>query len=143
MKRILKIFILFLLGGVSYLLVEMAYRGHTHWTMLLVGGICFVLIGVQNEIYTWEMPLVLQCVMGSVIVTTVEFVSGCVINLLLGWGVWDYSDLPCNLLGQICLLFSVFWVFLSIPAIILDDYLRYWLFGGEKPHYILFGGKKL
>ena len=143
MRKILKIFILFLFGGVSYLLVEMAYRGYTHWTMLLVGGTCFVLLGVQNEIYTWEMPFVMQCLIGSLIVTTVEFVSGCIINLSLGWNVWDYSSLPCNLLGQICLLFSVVWVFLSIPAIILDDYLRYWLFGEEKPHYTLFGGKKL
>ena len=64
MRKILKIFILFLFGGVSYLLVEMAYRGYTHWTMLLVGGTCFVLLGVQNEIYTWEMAFVMLCIIG-------------------------------------------------------------------------------
>lgn len=135
MRKMLKIFILFLFGGASYLLVEVAYRGHTHWTMLLVGGICFILIGMQNEVYTWDVPFALQCVMGSLIVTTVEFIAGCVINVALGWNVWDYSMLPCNLLGQICLPFSLLWVFLSIPAIVLDDYLRYWLWGEEKPHY--------
>lgn len=138
MRKILKILILFLIGGISYTLVEMAYRGHTHLTMLFVGGICFVLIGGQNEFYTWEMPLVLQCFIGSLIVTAIEFISGCVINKMLGWNVWDYSDLPCNLLGQVCLLFSCLWMLLSIPAIILDDYLRYWLFGEEKPNYTLF-----
>lgn len=142
MKRMLKVFLLFLLGGISYMLVEMAYRRYTHWTMLVVGGICFVLIGAQNELNTWEMPLILQCFIGSLIVTTVEFVSGCIINIKLGWNVWDYSGLQCNLLGQICLLFSCLWVLLSVPAIILDDYLRYWLFGEEKPRYTLFKWRK-
>lgn len=137
-KKILKMLVLSLIGGISYMLVEIAYRGHTHWTMLIVGGVCFVLIGAQNELYTWEMPLVLQCIVGSLIVTTTEFLSGCIINIKLGWGVWDYSGLPCNLFGQICLLFSCLWVLLSVPAIILDDYLRYWLFGAEKPRYKLF-----
>lgn len=137
-RKIFKIAILFLLGGISYTLVEIAYRGKTHWTMMLVGGICFILIGIQNEIYPRDAPLILQCVIGSLIVTVIEFFSGYVINILLGWHVWDYSDLPCNLLGQICLLFSVLWIFLSFPAIILDDYLRYWFFGEEKPQYTLF-----
>lgn len=142
MKKILKIFILFIVGGISYLLIELAYRGHTHWSMLIVGGICFVLLGAQNEIYTWNMPLIWQCVIGALIVTAVEFVAGCIINMWLGWNVWDYSNLPFNLQGQICLLFSGLWVLLSVPAIILDDYLRYWFFGEEKPKYIIFGGKK-
>lgn len=142
LRRILKVVILFLFGGISYLLVEMAYRGRTHWTMLIVGGICFVLIGAQNELYTWEISFILQCLIGALIVTTVEFISGCIINIYLGWNVWDYSGLPCNLSGQISLLFSSLWVLLSVPAIILDDYLRYWLFGEERPHYTLIGGGK-
>lgn len=142
MKRMLKVFLLFLIGGMSYMFVELAYRGRTHWTMLIVGGICFILIGAQNELYTWDVPLILQCFMGALIVTTVEFISGCIINIKLGWDVWDYSGMSFNLLGQICLLFSCLWMFLSLPAIILDDHLRYWLFDEEKPQYILFKWRK-
>ncbi len=137
-RQIFKLTVLFLLGGISYTFVEIAYRGTTHWTMILVGGICFVLIGVQNEIYARDAPLMLQCIIGALIVTVIEFIAGCIINILLGWHVWDYSGLPYNLSGQICLLFSIFWLFLSLPAIILDDYLRYWLFGEERPQYTLF-----
>lgn len=137
-RQIFKLTVLFLLGGISYTFVEIAYRGTTHWTMVLVGGICFVLIGVQNEIYARDAPLILQCIIGALIVTVIEFIAGCIINILLGWHVWDYSGLPYNLFGQICLLFSIFWLFLSLPAIILDDYLRYWLFGEERPQYTLF-----
>ena len=80
----------------------------------------------------------LETVHYRLVVTGIEFVSGCIVNLWLGWNVWDYSHMPFNLLGQICLPFSLLWVLVSGIAVILDDYLRYWLFREEKPHYRLF-----
>ena len=133
--RALRPLVLIGIGGLLYVLIEILFRGHSHWTMFLVGGLCFWLIGLLNEILPWEMLLWKQGIVGAVIVTTVEFISGCIINLWLGWNVWNYSDMPFNLLGQICLPFSIAWVGLALVAIILDDYLRYWLFGEEKPHY--------
>lgn len=135
MKAILKAIILMAVGGMLYALFEIGFRGYTHWTMIIVGGICFYLIGLINEVIPWEMEIWKQCVIGSLVVTAVEFVSGCIINLWLGWGVWDYSNMPFNILGQVCLPFSALWVLLSALAIILDDYLRYWLYHEEKPHY--------
>ena len=135
MKAILKAIILMAVGGMLYALFEIGFRGYTHWTMIIVGGICFYLIGLINEVIPWEMEIWKQCVIGSLVVTAVEFVYGCIINLWLGWGVWDYSDMPFNILGQVCLPFSALWVLLSALAIILDDYLRYWLYHEEKPHY--------
>lgn len=135
MKAILKAIILMAVGGMLYALFEIGFRGYTHWTMIIVGGICFYLIGLINEVIPWEMEIWKQCVIGSLVVTAVEFVSGCIINLWVGWGVWDYSDMPFNILGQVCLPFSALWVLLSALAIILDDYLRYWLYHEEKPHY--------
>ena len=142
MKELLKIFILFIVGGTSYLLIELAYRGRTHWSMFLVGGICFVLLGVVNEIFPWDMPLIWQSVAGALMITAVEYLVGYIINIHLGWEVWNYSNLPFNVRGQICLPFSCLWALLSIPAIILDDYLRYWFFGEEEPEYILIGGRR-
>lgn len=135
MKAILKAIILMAAGGMLYALFEIGFRGYTHWTMIIVGGLCFYLIGLINEIIPWKMKIWKQCLIGSLVVTAVEFVSGCIINLWLGWGVWDYSDMPFNILGQVCLPFSALWVLLSALAIILDDYLRYWLYHEEKPHY--------
>ena len=37
-------------------------------------------------------------------------------NLVMGWNVWDYSSMPLNLYGQICLPFSGLWFLLCIPA---------------------------
>lgn len=135
--RAVKPLILFLVGGLTYILMELLFRGHTHWTMFLVGGLCFLLIGAINEVIPWEMPLWMQSIIGAVIITSIEFVSGCIINLWLGWNVWDYSNLPFNVFGQICLPFSVIWIFVATIGIVLDDYLRYWLFAEDKPHYKL------
>lgn len=135
--RAIRPLILFGIGGLLYLLIELVFRGHTHWTMFFVGGLCFVLVGAINEMMPWEMSFVLQCIIGGVIITAVEFVSGCIINLWLGWAVWDYSNMPLNLLGQICLPFSLLWVLISVVAIVVDDYIRYYLFGEEKPRYKL------
>ena len=126
------------IGALLYMWVEILYRGYTHWTMGVVGGICFLLIGLINEYLSWETPLWLQGIIGASIITVLEFISGVVLNIWLDLGIWDYSKIPFNLLGQICLTFTIAWFFLSIAAIILDDYLRYWLFKEEKPRYKLF-----
>lgn len=127
--------VLFSVGGAIYIMMELLWRGYSHWTMFIVGGMCFVLVGLLNELLTFEMSLVYQMAIGACIITQIEFISGCIINLWLGWNVWDYSDMPFNVYGQICMPYMVLWFLLSGAAIILDDYLRYWWFGEERPKY--------
>lgn len=127
--------VLWVIGGLLYVLCELVFRGRSHWTMFLVGGLCFWLIGLINEVIPWDMPIWQQCIIGALIITAVEFAAGCVINIWLGWQVWDYSGLPFNILGQICLPFTVLWSLLAAAGIILDDYLRFLLFDEEKPNY--------
>ena len=67
-----------------------------------------------------------------------DLAAGILLNRWLGLGIWDYSNMPFNLWGQICLPFSVLWVFLAGIAVVLDDWLRYWLFREERPHYAIF-----
>lgn len=130
--------VLALIGGIIYGLIEFLARGHTHWSMVVLGGICFVAVGLLNEVIPWEMPLVAQMMCGCIIITTLEFVTGYIVNIRLGWAVWDYSGRWGNLLGQICPLYSFYWFLLSAVAIVLDDYLRYKWFGEQKPKYKLF-----
>ena len=138
MKQILKPIILSIIGGCLYIGIELLWRGHTHWTMFLLGAVCFAYAGVQNEFTAWDKPFILQSVQAALFITAAEFITGCIVNLWLKWNVWDYSSLPFNILGQICLPFSLLWVPLGTAAIILDDYLRYWLFREEKPRYRMF-----
>lgn len=140
MKNTLKYAILFGIGGAIYLLIEVVWRSitsgtSTHWTMFILGGLCFLAIGAINEYFSWETPFVLQTIIGAGIVLVLEFIFGCVLNLWLGLAIWDYSNVPFNILGQVCLPFAIMWLFLSAIAIVLDDYLRYWIFKEEKPKY--------
>ena len=103
--------------------------------MALLGGLLFVLIGAVNEYIPWCIPLWRQGIIGALIVTWAELVAGLVLNVWLRLGIWDYSNLPGNFMGQICPQFTAAWVLLSIVAVVLDDWLRHWLFGEDRPHY--------
>ena len=128
---------LFDVGGLLYILLELAWRGWSHWTMFVLGGLCSIGLGLINEVLSWEMPLWRQILVGACLITVLEFLTGCVVNLWLGWGVWDYSNKPGNILGQICPQFFLLWLLVSLAGIVLDDWLRYWWFGEEWPHYRL------
>ena len=128
MKTTAKELTIFTAGGLSYGLVELAWRSTTPISMFFVGGICFWLIGSIDE-HGSTPSLIYQSVLSCLIVTSVEFTSGVFINIVLGLNVWDYSALPYNVLGQICLPFSALWLLISVPAIYFEDFLRAKLFG--------------
>ncbi len=115
MKKFLEFSTVFWIGGVLYSMVEIIYRGYTHWSMALTGGVCFAVLYFLH-IYAVGIPFLGRCVLGAAAVTAAEFIAGCIVNLWLQWAVWDYSGLPMNLMGQICPLFSVFWLLLSAAA---------------------------
>lgn len=131
----LKYLLLFFFGGFCYGAIEIISRGFSHISMFVAGGLCFIGIGLINEIFPKDLALTSQMLLSAAIVTVIELITGLIVNVWLGLGVWDYSAQPYNLYGQICLLFSLLWFFLSLPAILLDDYLRYHIFGEEKPKY--------
>ncbi len=132
----MKYLFLGLIGGTIYVFLELVWRSYSHWTMFLLGGICFICLGLINEILSWDTPLWKQMIIGGAIITILEFITGCIVNLWLGWNVWNYMWRP-NLLGQISLYSSIGWIALSAVGIILDDYIRYWFFEEDKPRYKL------
>ena len=139
MRRLCKALVLFFMGGAVYALIELLWRGRTHWTMMVLGGALFLVLGQINEGVGWDTPLPIQALLGALVVTVAELVAGLVLNLWLGLGIWDYSNLPLNLWGQICLPYTLLWVPLSAVAVVMDDWLRYWIFWAERPHYHLWG----
>ena len=116
--------VIFLSGGFIYGGIEILYRGNTHPSMFVLGGLSLLWIGGLNRFYGKKPPIFLQMLIGGGIITLGEFLCGIVVNLWLNLDVWDYSKLPFNIMGQICLLFTLIWIALSYPAIIIEDYLR-------------------
>lgn len=138
MKKLLKYIFLFATGGSLYYIVELLFRGYSHWSMFILGSICFNYAGIQNEYTSWDYPLWKQLLKVESFVLISEFITGCIVNLWLGWNVWDYSNLTGNILGQTSWQFALLFLPLCLAAIILDDYLRYWIFKEEKPYYKLY-----
>ena len=114
--KIWKNCLLFYTGGMVYLSLELLYRGRSHGSMFLAGGLCFLLIGHMNRVEP-KLPLPLRALVGALIVTTVELGTGMVFNRQ--YQVWDYRDQPGNFMGQICPMFSVLWIPLSLAASLL------------------------
>lgn len=133
--QIRKALILLNVGGFVYVLIELLYRGYSHWTMYLVGGLCFVQLGMVNEVLPWETPIEVQMILGTIIATINEFISGLIINKGFHYQVWDYSDQPFNLFGQICLLFTFYWLLIALFAIVVDDCIKYYFWKEKKPVY--------
>ena len=136
-KQAVKHLILFAVGALIYGIIEILASGNTHWSMLILGGICFLLIGVLNEKSPYDLSITTQMLIGAVIITLLEFLVGCIVNIWLGWNVWDYSNDPYNLFGQICAKNSFYWFLLSAAAIFIDDKIRQYLFGEKEQKYHL------
>lgn len=118
--------VLWYLGGMGYVGLELLWRGWSHGSMFLVGGLCFLLIGETERLGLSLWPRALLCGLG---ITGVELLSGMVLNLGLGLKIWDYSNLPLNILGQVCPVYTLLWQVVSLGAIPADKVLRQLLFG--------------
>ena len=114
-KRLKNDIAIFTIGGLSYALIEILLRGYTHWTMIITGGICFVVLFRVFSRIT-HAKLWQKCAAGAAIITAIELAAGCIVNLWLQMDVWDYSFLPLNLFGQVCLLYTFLWALLCIPV---------------------------
>lgn len=109
-----------LIAGGIYLGIELAWRGHTHWTMLPLAAAIFVCAGLLDEVRV-PLPFWWQVAAGTIIATALEFVAGLILNLWLGLGIWDYSEMPGNLLGQICPQYTLAWAALMVVSIKLEN----------------------
>lgn len=104
----------FLMGFFCYSLIEIVGRGYTHWTMAVTGGTVLMILYTINNIHS--LTLVKRCLAGAAVITSIEFIVGIFDNIIMHWYVWDYSNVPLNILGQICPLFSALWFLICIPA---------------------------
>ncbi len=104
--------LVFALGGCAYGLMEMLFRGYTHWSMVMTGGAC-ILTFFTLQAWLLSLPLWLGASIGAAIITVYEFCVGYIVNVRLGWQVWDYSAMAGNVMGQICPAFTLAWFGLS------------------------------
>lgn len=114
--------LVFVMGGLMYALIEILARGYTHWSMVLTGGLCLTImyeIHVRTKFNIW-----VKCLFGAIVITTLEFIVGVLVNLVMHWNVWDYSYLPLNVLGQICVPYFFIWYLVSILGFVVCSFIE-------------------
>ena len=116
MNKFKKYAIFFTVGGTGYAIIELLYRRRTHWTMIIAGGICFVIFSLIEKHYRESSP-VFKAVLCSSAVCVIELLFGVIFNLYFKMNVWDYSNEPLNLWGQICPMFALRWGALGLAAL--------------------------
>ncbi len=120
MKDLEKYIILFIIGGVGYGVIEVLFRGYTHWSMILTGGAAFVSLYLINSTLTGT-SIFIKAFLGMIVITALEFTVGIIVNKIFSLQVWDYTNMPGNIMGQISLQFSACWYGLSLVSFIIFD----------------------
>lgn len=118
-------FMCFILGGTVYVGLEYLWRGRSHISMFITGGLAFALL--DGLFLRYHMPLPYKCITGTALITSLEFAAGYIVNIRMGLKVWDYSNRPFNLYGQICPEYSLMWAALTLPIAYLSRLLHGWI----------------
>ena len=107
-----KCLFLFIFGGLGYGLLEIMFRGFTHWSMIITGGSALVSLYLINHTFPYS-SIISKAIAGCIIITVLEFTVGLIVNKLYSFGVWDYTGTTANIMGIISLKFSLCWFAIS------------------------------
>ena len=139
--KVNKNIVLFVVGFMTYITIEVLFRGYSFPLMGLCGGLAIVILDKINNKLSWNTDILIQALIGSLLITFFELVIG---ELALHTSfvpvMWDYSDVPLNFDGVICLPFSLAWAGLSLVAVFIADAITYYVFEElPVPYYKLLG----
>lgn len=141
-KNLFRIIVMFIVGFMAYITIEVLYRGFSFPLMGILGGVIFLLIDGINERYSWDTELWFQAIAGGMYVTIIELIFGLIDREVLHMNMWDYSDQAFNFMGVICPKFSLCWCLLSVFAVLVADFVNYCLDRtAPAPYYVIFGKK--
>ena len=94
MKKMSEYLFLWAVGGCLYYTFEIVFRGFSHWTMFVLGGLCLVFCTAQGRAGKWRDPLGIQIIRCMIFVTSCEFITGIIVNKWLNLNVWAlWTDL--------------------------------------------------
>ncbi len=123
-KKFIRHFVLWITGGIAYFYIEIMFRGFSHYSMIICGGFCFLLVGeIGTDILYSGQPFYILKIMAlaSLVITTLEFFTGIIVNKIFQLGVWDYSGVKGNIMGQVCLPYTFLWGVLGLVCVYITD----------------------
>lgn len=104
---------LFCAGGLGYVGLELLWRGRSHISMFLAGGVAFLFLGRLRRL---PVSVPVRMTVGAAMITAVEYVTGLLVNQ--DYRVWDYRGLPYNYQGQVCLIYCLLWLPVSLGGMV-------------------------
>lgn len=129
---------IFIFAGLFYILVELAYRGFTHYSMFILAGICGLVMAGMNDRFSFELDFGIQVFSCTVVCTLMEFIFGEIFNR--DYSIWDYRGMWGTFADNQCnVVFVLAWLVLCIMGIPLLDFIEWKVFDEERPYYKLFG----
>ena len=136
MKKLSEYLFMGALGGTLYYMIEIIFRGYSHWSMFFVGRNLFYIFS-HNKGYgrSGEKPLWKQVLWCTAFVVSAEFITGIIVNKVMGWNVWNYYRSAVSPYGQICFPFAVLFSGLCTFGIIISGYLLCYLYREIKPGF--------
>lgn len=135
-REIINFTIRCLTGGILYFYLEIAFRGFSHYSMFICGGLCFAIICEFGKRALRDGKSIIFAILkimflGSLVITTLEYITGIIFNIYLKQEVWDYSELKYNVDGQICAIYSLLWAVLSLICVCFGEILERFVFDDE------------
>ena len=93
-KQIVKQLTIFIVIGLTYFGIEMIVRGRSDVSMIICAGIIGVIVGLLNDIFSYDMLIQTQLSIGAIVATVCEGITGLILVAIYGFNhVWDYSGL--------------------------------------------------
>lgn len=140
-KRFVAYMLLSTWGGYIYVVIELLFRQKSDITMMFCASICVLPMILLNDIFSYEFDFILQLLYCAIYSTITEYFFGIIFNI--DHSIWDYSNMPFNFQGQICLPFFFVWMLISVPVIIFDDWIEYRILGVSGQPYYKICGKEI
>lgn len=142
-KIFMKYFLLMCFGGVIYVSLELLFRQYSTIEMMYCAMFCALFIAIINNIFSYEMDFLLQCIICMLICTGFEWIFGILFNQ--DFHIWDYRNMPLVSPDyQVCVPFMLVWLLLAIICIPLLDYIEWKVFNYKPltpPYYKIFNKK--
>ena len=147
MKKFIGKLGLFLSCGFIYCMIEILFRGWSHWSMFVLTGFLGVFcVDSINNMLSFDCDYIVQILISTILCTIGEGISGIILNVWLQLNVWDYSKMAFGtfFFGQCNVLFCFAWMLIISIIIFYCDAYNYYILKIEPcPYYVIFGHKFL
>ena len=147
MKKFIGKLGLFLSCGFIYCMIEILFRGWSHWSMFVSAGFLGVFcVDSVNNVLSFDCDYIVQILISTILCTIGEGISGIILNVWLQLNVWDYSKMAFGtfFFGQCNVLFCFAWMLIISIIIFYCDAYNYYILKIEPcPYYIIFRHKFL